>query len=149
MDQFIINYSEKSKNTKLFNLIVRVLILVVFAFFCISEVVANTYSLRFYLALIGVVISLVLLLMDLFAGNGDILKIDVNTVEFYTSKPKLIIDWANISKVNIGPSYITFQMNGLKEVKLNLSNIMYDDVKRVKSKIIELCEYKNIPYQND
>ena len=36
-----------------------------------------------------------------------------------------------------------------KQYTVDISGLKYDDLKKVKSQIIEICESKSIPYKND
>lgn len=73
-------------------------------------------------------------------------KIEANL----SGQKKILIDWATVSNINIGQSYIVFFTNGgQKQRKLELAELKYNDLLAVKSKVIELCEHKNISYRND
>lgn len=150
MDELLINYGI-SKSKKITNIIFGCYLAIFCLFFIISEGVAERFSILFFCSLVGFILSVIVLLGNTLWLPGPSLKIDINTIE---SNPKgksgLKIDWAKVSSVNIGISYINFSVNGgLKEQKLDLAYLTYDDLKNAKSKIIEGCEYKNIAYKND
>lgn len=151
MDELNINYSNISQIRKIVNVITGAFLTIFTLYFCVTEGVANRFGVLFFCAMAGFILSVILLLSNTLWLPGPILKIDSNTIAANLPKQgKLIFDWTSVSRVNIGVSYLVFLVNGeKKQRKLDLSILIYDDVKTVKAKIVEMCEYKNIPYQND
>lgn len=151
MNELTINYKETSKTKKILNIIIAVYLGGFSLYFCFTEAVANRYGILFFCALAGFVLALILLFINTLWQPATLLRIDSNTIISHLPKQsKATFDWTNVSRVNIGVSYIIFLVNGeQKQRKMDLSVLMYEDVMNVKSKIIEICEYKNIPYHND
>ena len=58
-------------------------------------------------------------------------------------------EWNEIRDVGIGISYVTLKDVNSKQYDVDLSLLKYSDLKDVKSKIIEICENKNIPFKNN
>lgn len=150
MNELSINYKEIPQTKKIFNIISSVYLMGFSLYFSITEAVGSRYGILFFCALIAFAFALIHLLNNILQ-KAPLLKMDSNTViANLPNQSKTTIDWTNISRVNIGVSYIVFLINGeQKQRKLDLSALVYDDVKNVKSKVVEICEYKNIPYQND
>lgn len=151
MDELEINYSGVSKTKKVVNIITGAFLCGFTLYFCIAEGIANRFGVLFFCALAGFILSVILLFNNTLWLPKPILKINSNTITANLPKQdEVILDWTSVSRVNIGVSYVVFLVNGeKKQRKLDLSMLIYNDMKTVKSKITELCEYKNIPYQND
>lgn len=151
MNELNINYEGISKARKITNIATAIYLIGFTLYFCITEGVASRFNVLFFCAMIGFVLATILLLNNTLWLPGAILHIDNNTITAnFPKQTKMTIDWTSISRVNIGVSYIIFLVNGeQKQRKLDLSVLIYDDVKNVKAKVVEMCEYKNIPYQND
>ena len=143
MNDLIINYGQPSKGIRWFSIILASFIMVGGIAICVTE---NAYNYRFYLGLFYGVIGVITILRNTLWQPTPILRITNNTIE----TKKIKIDWTTVSKINIGLAYIVFLTNGeQKQQKLDLSELLYKDIKDVKSKVIELCEHKNISYHND
>lgn len=151
MEKLKINYASTSETRRIVNIIAGGFLAIFTLYFCISQAIASTYGILFFCALIGFILSAITVLSSTVWQPKDLLKIDSISIEANLPKQsKASIDWTSVSRVNIGVSYLVFLTNGeKKQNKLDLSGIVYEDVLKVKSKVIELCEYKNIPYQND
>lgn len=151
MNELIINYSGVSKNKKVVNVIVGAYLAGFTLYFSIIEGISSRYGILFFCALVGFALAVILILSNTLWVSGTSLIIDSNIIKPNLSgQNKGAIDWTSVSSVNIGVSYVVFSINGgQKQRKLDLSVLIYDDVKTVKGKIIEICEYKNIPYHND
>ena len=108
-------------------------------------VMDELYSFVFYMHLVYAICGAILILKNTIWQPSPTLQITNSAIE--TKKVK--IDWTAVSKVNIGLAYIVFLTNGeQKQQKLDLSDFLYKDIKDIKSKVIELCEQKNIPDHN-
>ncbi len=143
MNDLIINYNRIPKALKIVYLIFSVCMIAGGIVFCVTE---NAYNFRFFLGLFYAICGAIILLRNTVWQPTPILQITNSTIE----TKKIKIDWTTVSKINIGLAYILFLTNGeQKQQKLDLSELLYKDIKDVKIKIIELCEHKNIPYHND
>lgn len=150
MEELSINY-EKSKSS-------RIGYIIIFSYFaayglynCVKEGLADNFNVLFYLALLCFLGGVILILKNTVWLPTPILIISNSNIASNTpGKKRFTLDWVNVSKVNIGPGYITFQLNGgQKQQKLDLLPLKYEDLLAVKAKVMELCEFKNIPYHND
>lgn len=114
------------------------------------KVINKEYNITLISGLLNLIIGSICIIRYI---NGNIPTLKINNESIESNLPyekKTSINWIDVSKVNIGVSHINFLLNGeQKEQKLNLSGLIYNDLKNVKSKIIELCEHKNISYNND
>ncbi len=143
MDDLIVNYSKVPKVLKTAYITFSVCMIAGGIAICVTE---NAYNYRFFLGLFYAICGAIILLRNTIWQPTPILQITNNTIE--TKKIKL--DWTTVSKINIGLAYIVFLTNGeQKQQKLDLSELLYKDIRDVKSKVIEFCEHKNIPYHND
>lgn len=150
MDELLINYG-MPKSKKMLNAVIGAYLVVFCLYFCITEGVASRFGVLFVCAAIGFVLALILVLGNTLWSAPPALKVNNETVESNpTGQKGITVNWANVSQVTLGMNYIVFHVNGgQKQQKVDLSYIVYKDVKDIKSKVIELCEYKNIPYKND
>jgi len=130
---------------------------IVYALFGLCLVVSGIYlavkqnligdrGIFFFTGIVYAIIGIITILRSTVWQPAPVLRITNEVVE--TKKTKM--NWTSVSKVNIGLGYIVFLLNGeQKQQKLDFADILYKDVKSVKSKVIEICEQKNIPYHND
>lgn len=152
MDELYIDYEQVPKNKKIINIVTGAYLGAFASYFAISQAIANHFGVLFYVAIIGVVCAIVLVLNNTVWLSDRTLKIDKTAIEDNLS-PKsgiVVTEWTDVSQVNIGISYILFlTYGGKKQRKLELSSLVYADLSSVKAKVIELCENKNIPFHND
>jgi hypothetical protein len=152
MNELIINYGI-SKTKKFANIAFGIYFTIFSLYFLINELMAtpSRHGVLFFCALIGALIGIVMILGVTMFTSKPLLKIDNTAIQpgIALDKNQTLIEWANVSEMNIGVSYIIFIINGQKQQKLDLSPLLYKDMVTVKSKAIEICEFKNIPYKND
>lgn len=150
MNELLIDYG-MPKGKRMTNVIIGSYLALFCLYFSITEGVAGRFSVLFFFALVGIILAAILILSNSLWIQAPVLRIDN---EFIASNPQgqkgITVSWTSVSRVNIGVSYIVFSVNGgAKQQKIDLSSIYYSDIKEAKAKIIEICEYKNIPYLND
>ncbi|NDV70079.1 hypothetical protein [Dysgonomonas sp. 25] len=149
MNELIIGHS-KPKAARIFGIIAGGYFTAIGLYFTIKNLLAGVMDLWFILAAIATLFGIIILLQNVLAHTKSLLKIDNNVVEADIPPQKAIaIEWVNVSEVTFGVSYVVFLLNGQKQQKLDLGKLVYDDMRQAKSKITELCEFKNIPYKND
>lgn len=145
MEELTINYGS-TKTQKVTSIILGACLVISGIVIGVKQSMVSDYSIIFFSGLVYAICGVILILRNTLWQPIPILRITNNTIE--TKRMK--IDWTSVSKVNIGLGYLVFLLNGeQKQQKLDLSEILFKDVKTVKSKVIELCEQKNIPYHND
>lgn len=150
MNELLIDYGTP-KGKRMTNIIIGAYLTLFCLYFCIIEGVAGRFSLLFFFSLAGVILASILVLSNSLWTQAPVLRIDNELIASNPSGQKgITVSWTSVSRVNIGVSYIIFNVNGgTKQQKMDLSSIYYSDIKDAKAKIIEICEYKNIPYLND
>ncbi|GAB6120661.1 hypothetical protein [Dysgonomonas termitidis] len=151
MNELNINYEEISSTKKTANIITGAYLAVFTLYFTVTEGIASRFGLLFFCATAGFILAAILILSNTVWLKGAVLRIDTGSITSALPKQsKATIDWTSVSRVNIGMSYIVFLINGeKKQRRLDLVTLRYEDVLATKAKIVEICEYKNIPYQND
>ncbi len=113
------------------------------------EALNNHFAFYFFVGLAGVLIG-ALAILSVTAGLSD-LRIEINSTQLIIKLPKQKIDgfiaWENVSQIGIGLSIITIMGND-KNYKIDFGNVKYNDLRDIKTKLIEVCEAKNIPFSN-
>ncbi|MDL2303697.1 hypothetical protein LJC28_04815, partial [Dysgonomonas sp. OttesenSCG-928-D17] len=150
MDELDLNYGI-SKGQKITNLIFSLYFAIFGLYILITQTAISNYGLLFFAGAICFIFAAIMMLLNTLWLPASILKINKEVVEAHLPKQKTItIEWVSVSSVNIGPGYLVFLVNGgQKQRKIELAELKYSDVMTVKSKVIELCEHKNISYHND
>lgn len=150
MEELNLNYG-LSKGQRVTNVIVYSLFAAYTLYLCVKEGIINHFGVWFFISLALFLLAVVFILKNTVWLPPAVLSMDKEKISSnFPGHKSLKIDWINVSKVNIGPGYIIFLLNGgQKQAKIDLLSLRYEDLLTVKSKVIELCEYKNIPYQND
>jgi len=152
MEELRIDYTSSSKNRRIANIVIFSFFTIFGLYIAIKEYLANNYtSVLFIGAAILTLLAVVLLLSNTILLPAPLIYLSNEKAESnLPGQKKVSVDWVNVSNVNIGQSYIVFFVNGgVKQKKLDLSELKYSDMLAVKSRIIELCEHKNISYRND
>lgn len=151
MNEFIVT-GNKSKAARILAIVSGGYFTVFCLYFLIMELMAtpSRFELLFFASLIGALLGITLLLRGILSRSGALVTIDSNTINVHLPKrDPVIIEWVNVSEATFGVSYVVFLLNGQKEQRIDLSHLVYTDMRNTKNKIIELCEHKNIPYKND
>jgi len=150
MNELIINYSD-SKSKKLTSIIIGAYFTVFCMYFLILEWLAHRYAMLFFFSLIGALFGIAIIVRYTLLASRPVIKIDNTGIypNLPVEKNQIPIEWAAVTEMNIGVSYLVFILNGQKQQRIDLSYLLYKDMKEVKSKVMEICEFKNIPYKND
>lgn len=148
MNELIISYAE-SKTKKIIKIIVGIYFTAFTLYFVVIQLLAKQYNTLFVFALIGFVLGIAIVLTNTVMGSKPLVKIDNSAIVSNLPSQSGEIAWADVTEMNIGMSYLLFIMNGQKQRKIDFSDLKYKDLKEVKSKAAEICEFKNIPYKND
>lgn len=150
MDELNISYNI-SKSHRITNVIIFSYFTGLGLYMCIKNMLVANYDIVFFLGLLCFILGVILILRNTVWLSPPILNISNEKVISTPPNSKSVtVEWVNVSRVNIGPGYLVFFLNGgQKQSKIELLSLKYEDLLTVKSKIIELCEYKNIPYSND
>lgn len=150
MGELIIDYNN-SKLQKFLSLIVGGYSALFGLYICVKLAMSNTLAFDFYAGLAVVVLGIILILNVTVWAAKPILKIDANAVyvKMPDQKSVYLSEWINIKEVAFGISYLKMAETDGKTYTVDISGLKYNDLKNVKSLIVELCEAKNIPYKND
>lgn len=148
MNELIISYAD-SKTKKIIKIIVGIYFTAFTLYFVVIQLLAKQYNTLFVFALIGFVLGIAIVLANTVMGSKPLVKIDNSAIVSNLPSQSGEIAWADVTEMNIGMSYLLFIMNGQKQRKIDFSDLKYKDLKEVKSKAAEICEFKNIPYKND
>lgn len=150
MNELEINYG-LSKNQKIFSIIVGGYTALYGFYQSILQALNSTYTLNFYLALGAVVLGVIMILNATIWTSKPMFKMDSESI--YVNIPDIksvySAQWIAIKEIGIGISYLKFSETDGKDYNVDISSLKYSDLKLVKSRIIEVCESKNIPYKND
>lgn len=137
------------KHLKFFALSVSGYLLLLSLALSIQQTIDKNFKFLFYIGILGIAIAAVLILI-LTVWQSELI-IEINSDEFTIKLPKQdingIISWDSVSQVGIGLSYITLTSEE-ENYKIDFGNLKYNDLKNVKSKLLEVCESKNIPFSN-
>ncbi len=148
MNDLIITYS-LSKKIKITAIIAGIFLTALSAGIAILQALENKFTFYFVVGVLGVLIGIILILVVV--SHPDDLQLEINNDEFRIRLPKQridgLIEWVNVRQVGIGLSFLTLATEG-KNYKIDLGNLKYNDLKLIKTKLIEVCEAKGIPYNN-
>ena len=76
-----------------------------------------------------------------------VLNNEVLSLNFTRQRLRTIVSWEQVSHIGIGLSYITMIVDE-QQLTVDLDTLRYQDLKILKSKLIEIAESKDIPYNN-
>ena len=124
--------------------------------FCISlwisafQATDKQFSFFFFVGVAGVLLAALLIMSVTIWQPKPIIFIDNDQFLIHLPKQKIdgAIGWENVSQVGIGLSFLTLATTESKTYKIDLENLKYADIRAIKTKVIEICEAKGIPYSN-
>ncbi len=150
MDTLEINYGP-SPSKKILQSVIGGYFALYGLYHCVLMALANTYNLNFYLALAAIILGAILILSVTLWAAKPMFRMDSESiyVNMPVQKSVYTAEWIAIKEIGIGVSYLVFAETDGKSYQVDISGLKYNDLKMVKSKIIEICESKNIPYKND
>lgn len=149
MNELIIG-NKDSKSARIYRWVAGVFFVGYFLYMTVNEILISRYAFEFFIYILGVCLGAAMLLANVFYGKNQMLKMDNSEINMNLENQKFIIEWTSVSSVNVGISYLVFALNGgQKQQRMDLSNFTYTDLKTIKSKVLEICEQKNIAYKND
>lgn len=150
MNEYVINYND-SKSQKTLFFIVGGYAILLGLYQSVMQALANTLTFDFFAALVLVVLGAILILnatvwaaRPIFIMNSDSIY-----VKMPNQKSVYKAEWISIREIALGISYLKMLETDGKQYTVDISGLKYDDLKKVKSQIIEICESKSIPYKND
>lgn len=148
MNDLIITYA-LPKKIKIISIACGIFFGILSAIIAVQQAMANKFAFLFIVGAVGVLLAIVLI--AIVSQHHPEFQIAINKDEFAIKQRKQRIDgvilWENVSQVGIGLSHLVLTTPE-KTYKLDLGNIKYNDLKAIKTKLLEVCESRSIPYSN-
>lgn len=149
MTELVIRYAISTK-LKLQALVVSIYLLIVSIVIATLQMVnGQQYNAYFFVGVVGILIAVSLILSATISQPKPLVILDNEefALNFPMQRLRTIIYWTDVTHVGIGLSYITMIV-AEQELKVDLEILRYHDLKVLKSKLMEIAESKNIPYNN-
>ncbi len=148
MNDLIIDYKLPQK-IKVTSMVCSVFFAILSVVIVSQQVFANKYSIMFFLGIVGILFSAVLFLMVYLYKPDFKIMLNNDELRIRLRKQRIdgIISWANVSHLGVGLYYFEITASD-KIYKLDLGSVKYNDLKAIKTKLVEVCESKSINYSN-
>lgn len=148
MDVFSIRYAPQGWSYK-FSLIISVYSAAFGLGLLIYELMLKNYGLVFYCSLILILLAVILLLILTLGQPKPLVYITSEVLSANVSGHPLSLNWTDIKDINAGISSLKVETQAGKIYEIELKSLVYEDLKNLKSRLLELCENKGIPFRND
>lgn len=151
MEPLIIDYRKSDAIGKIVRIVIALYFLGFCGYFVFTEAAVDSYGVLFFVALVGALMGLIILLLNtLWERNKRLLVVDQSKVESNIKPNKFKVEWINVSNVRIYSSSIYFYVSGGKKERIiDLADIHLKDIEPIKNKVMEICKYKTIAYTNE
>ena len=150
MTELVIKYAISTK-IKLQALIVSIYLMIISLVIAVGEMMKTVpeYGVYFFIGVVGIVIALSLIVSVTLSQPKPlvVLNNEVLSLNFPKQRLRHLISWDQVSHIGIGLSHMTLNIDQQLET-VNLEVLKYHDLKLLKSKLIEIAESKDIPYNN-
>lgn len=148
MNELVIRYAISTR-LKLQALIVSIFLMIMSIYMAVVQMMIPEYGVYFFIGVVGIIISLSLILSVTISQPKPLVVIDSDEfiLNFPMQRLRSTIYWSEVTHVGIGLSYVTFVVAD-QELNVDLEILRYHDLKVLKSKLIEIAESKNFPYNN-
>lgn len=150
MTELVIKYAVSTK-IKLQALIVAIYLMIISLVIAVLEMTKTVpeYGVYFFIGVVGILIALSLIVSVTISQPKPlvVLNNEVLSLNFPKQRLRKILSWEQVSHIGIGLSYITMIVDA-QEMTVDLDTLKYYDLKTLKSKLIEIAESKDIPYNN-
>ena len=148
MNELIIKYAISNK-IKLQALIVSIYLMIMSLVIAVLEMTKSQYEVYFVIGVIGILISLSLIISVTLSQPKPlvVLNNDDFALNFPLQRLRTVISWDQVTHIGIGLSYITMEVDNQK-LTVDLEILRYHDLKALKTRLIEIAEAKDIPYNN-
>lgn len=148
MTELVIRYAI-SNRLKLQALIVSIYLMIISIVMATLEMIDAQYNAYFFVGAVGILIALSLILSVTISQPKPLVMLDNEefALNFPMQRLRTVIYWSEVSHIGIGLSYITMVVAEQK-LEIDLEILRYHDLKVLKSKLVEVAESKNIPYNN-
>lgn len=115
----------------------------------VKQALNSNFSFLFYVGIVGIVLSVLLFLIVTIWQSPTIIYINNESLDINLPNQKIdgSILWSEVTQLGVGIGHIT--IDGINDnYIIDFGNIKYNDLKRIKTKLIEVCEARNIPFSN-
>lgn len=148
MNDLIIKYAI-SKKIKMQALIVSIYLLLLTLTMAVLELTKSQYGVYFFVGVIGIIIAVSLILSVTISQPKPLIVLnnELFSLDFPLQRLNTVIPWDQVTHMGIGLSYITLDMDE-QNVHVDLDLLRYHDLKVLKSRLIEIAESRDIPYNN-
>lgn len=150
MNDLIIRYGieQRYKRTAVFT---SLFLMAISAGISILQALHQPLGFYFYLGISGILVGLITVLMFTVWSKETKIELTSQIMGFNIPSQKIngSISWENITHIGMGLSHLSLKTNANRDFKIDLENLKYADIKRIKSKIIEVCETRGITFQNE
>lgn len=148
MNDLIIKYAI-SKKIKMQALIVSIYLLLLTLTMAVLELTKSQYGVYFFVGVIGIIIAVSLILSVTISQPKPLIVLnnELFSLDFPLQRLNTVIPWDQVTHMGIGLSYITLDMDE-QNVHVDLDLLRYHDLKVLKSRLIEIAEARDIPYNN-
>ena len=148
MSELVIRYAISTR-LKLQALIVSIYLMIISIVMAVLEMLDSQYNAYFFVGVVGILIALSLILSVTISQPKPLVKMDNEefSLNFPMQRLRTIIYWHEVTHIGIGLSYITMVVADQK-LEVDLEILRYHDLRVLKSKLVEVAECKNIPYNN-
>ena len=149
MNELIINY-RISKRVQIASIVAAGYLIAISAGVIIFRILQHKIDFYFYSGLVGVLLGVLLILLVTTLQHALMIVLDNDAfhIDLPAQKVKGSILWETVTQVGIGLSYLTMHTTAGKNYKIDLENLKYKDLRDIKTRLIEICEAKKIPYSN-
>lgn len=149
MDEFYVDYNNKKGLQKYFHLIFAIYAAVLGLCLCVNQALVDNYSIVFVSTILLSVLSIILVLNILVWHPKPLLCIDHQQLSFnFPGQKPYTFNWDEVKDINIGISTLIVETSS-KKIKIDVSSLVYSDLKNMKAKLVEMCENKNISFRNN
>lgn len=128
--------------------LMAIVLIVSSSYVIVPCIIDSIYTPICYIAIGTLLLGVVGLLFFYLQSSRTLVQVDINGILCLLSGNKKSIAWNDITLAIIGLHYIEVELKSGKKTSISFDQLRYDDLKQVKSKIMEVCEAKNIPYQS-
>lgn len=148
MNEVVIRYSISPK-LKLQAILVSVYLMIISLVIAIVEMSKSQYEVYFFIGIVGVLLSLSLLVSATISQPKPLVVLNNHNMilNFPAQRLKTIIEWEQVKHIGIGLSTIDLVLDD-RTLNVDLELLKYHDLKILKSKLIEIAEGRNIPFNN-
>lgn len=148
MEELRIDYSPKGF-LKIYSLLFAGYSSLFGLYLSIKDALIKNYSIVFFCSLILIALAIIIILYFTLWQAKPLLILNNNNINVDMPDQKAsTIAWDDVAEVNIGISSFIFVLKNKKQINIDLNTLRYNDLKQSKTRIIELCERKEIPFHN-